>query len=160
MFKEVKRQESSWNDLEQMEHLLQSALYGYLSVGITDNGYAYGVPISFAYDKESNRLYFHGAREGQKIEMLEQEKKLTFCVVGATKVLPEKFTTAYESVIVFGTIDLLQSKTDKSKAMLAIINKYSPKYKEIGEKMLDKALDKIAAYAINIEHLTGKAIRE
>lgn len=160
MFKEVKRKKSAWNDQEQMEHLLQSTQYGYLSVGTTDNGYAYGVPISYAYDKKTNRLYFHGATEGQKIEMLEQDKKLTFCVVGATKVLPERFTTAYESVIVFGSVDLLYAEEDKREAMLAIINKYLPEHKAIGENMLDKSLDKIAAYAIKIEHLTGKAIRE
>lgn len=78
MFREVKRKVSTWNDQEQIQKLLQTAQYGFLSVGTTDNGYTYGVPISFVYDKESNKIYFHGAAEGQKLELLKQGKKVPF----------------------------------------------------------------------------------
>lgn len=160
MFREVKRKASTWNDQEQIENLLHTAPYGFLSVGITDNGYVYGVPISFVYDQEANKIYFHGAAEGQKLELLEQGKKVTFCVVGSTKVIPEKFTTAYESVMVFGTIDLHLSDDEKRKVMNLVIQKFSSEYKTMGEKMVERSLDKISAYSIDIQHITGKAIHQ
>ncbi len=48
-------------------------------------------------------IYFHCAPEGHKLENLSGNNKVSFCVVGKTQVLPDKFATNYESVIVFGT---------------------------------------------------------
>ena len=57
-FHEIRRKDRIL-DGERAVELLQTAEYGYLSLGESDNGYAYGVPLNFAYDPEGNALYFH-----------------------------------------------------------------------------------------------------
>ena len=63
------------------------------------NGYGYGIPIN--YVKEGDSIYFHCAPEGYKLECLRENPKVSFTVVGATQIVPGKFTTGYESTIAF-----------------------------------------------------------
>lgn len=156
MFKEVRRQEALLNDTETIENLLFTAKYGFLSVGQTENGYAYGVPISFVWNKEANKLYFHGAANGQKLDILKENSKISFCVVGDINVIPERFTTAYESVIAFGTAKIALTDEEKKEAMQLVIQKYSSAYQEKGEKMVANVIDKIATFSVEIEHWSGK----
>ena len=50
---------------------------GVLSV-IGDDGYPYGVPINYVYDEKENALYFHGAKEGHKIDAIKKSGKVCF----------------------------------------------------------------------------------
>lgn len=58
------------------------------------------------YVKEGDSIYFHCAPEGYKLECLRENPKVSFTVVGATQIVPGKFTTGYESTIAFGEIHL------------------------------------------------------
>ena len=156
MFSEIRRKDRILDNEDRINELLSQSEYGFLSIGISSNGYAYGIPLSYAYDKETNNLYFHCAPEGQKLEILKGHKKVTFCVVGATKPIAEKFTTLYESVIVFGVANTDLSDEEKRKALRLLVDKYSPEYKEIGEKYMDKSWSRTSCFSVIIEHLTSK----
>ena len=155
-FYEIRRQDRILDKARAIE-LLQTAEYGFLSLGESRNGYAYGIPISFAYSLEDNALYFHCAPEGHKLDNLKRNNKVSFCVVGNTKPLSEKFSTVYESVIVFGQAEIAQTDEDKRFALRKLIEKYSPEYLEAGEKYMESSLNKTLTFKINIEHITAKA---
>lgn len=157
MFKEVRRQNRILEDHNRIEELLTTSEYGFLSLGITENGYGYGIPISYAYDKEENSLYFHCAMEGQKIEMLKDNNKVSFCVVGNTRPIAEQFTTLYESVIAFGKVDMNLSDDEKRKALRLLVQKYSPGHEAMGESYMDKSWNRTFSFKIRIEHLSAKA---
>ena len=98
MFREIRRKDRIL-DNELAIRLLEEAEYGFLAMsGI--NGYGYGIPIN--YVKEGDSIYFHCAPEGYKLECLRENPKVSFTVVGATQIVPGKFTTGYESTIAFG----------------------------------------------------------
>lgn len=155
-FPPVRRQDRLLGDDRAIE-LLETGEYGFLSVGIDDNGYAYGVPLNFAYDKAENALYFHCAPEGHKLDVLKENKKVTFCVVGYTEPIAGKFTTLYESVMVFGQADVDLSDEEKRKALRLLVNKYSADYKEVGEKYMEKSFHRTTAIKIVIEHMSAKS---
>ena len=67
-----------------------------------DGGYPYAVPISYVWDGE--KIYFHCAKAGHKLDAVRSCGKVSFCVIGSDDVVPEKYTTCYRSVIVFGRI--------------------------------------------------------
>lgn len=50
---------------EETIYLLRHATSGVLSL-LDESGYPYGVPISYVYD--DNKLYFHSALNGHKID--------------------------------------------------------------------------------------------
>lgn len=136
---------------EQAFEILDSAMYGILS---TENsiGYPYGIPISFA--RIQNRLYFHGAKNaGEKSLAFAKNSKVCFTAVCGVQTHPEKFSTAFESCIVFGRI----SKTSDPKiGLLALIEKYSPEFRKKGEAYAESALSKTDVYQLEIEHISGK----
>ncbi|MFV0418406.1 MAG: pyridoxamine 5'-phosphate oxidase family protein [Dysgonomonas sp.] len=157
MYREIRRQNRSLEDKLRIEELLITSEYGFLSLGISENGYGYGIPISYAYDEDSNSLYFHGALEGQKLDMIKQNNKVSFCVVGVTKPIADQFTTLYESVIAFGSVYTDLSEEDKRKALRMLVKKYSPGFEELGDKYMDKSWSRTAVFRIDIEHITAKA---
>ncbi len=154
MFKEIRREDRKIGPEEAIE-ILKKGEYGILST-VGEDGYAYGVPLNYVY--VDNSIYFHCAKEGHKLDNIKNNMRVSFCVVGETKPIPEKFTTRYESVIVFGKAMEIFNE-EKEKALLEIIYKYANQYIEQGKEYIKKAKDKTVIIKINIEKITGKARR-
>ncbi|QIK61289.1 pyridoxamine 5'-phosphate oxidase family protein [Dysgonomonas sp. HDW5A] len=156
MFREVRRQNRVLEG-ERITELLINSEYGFLSLGTSENGYAYGIPISYAYEEESNLLYFHCAREGQKLDEISKNNKVSFCVVGKTDPIANQFTTLYESVIAFGDAVTNLSDDEKRKALRLLVKKYSAGFEEIAEQYMDKSWNRTSTFKIEIKHITAKA---
>ena len=136
---------------EEAKIILENGEYGVLST-VDENGIPYGVPISYAY--ADNTIYFHCASGvGHKVANIEYQPKVCFTVVGNTEVLPQNFSTKYESVVAFGTARLAQ---DKHIGLTLLQKKYSPDFAEKGKEYIESALEKTAVYEIEIEDLKGK----
>ncbi|MFR9165919.1 MAG: pyridoxamine 5'-phosphate oxidase family protein [Dysgonomonas sp.] len=157
MFREIRRQDRILKDKSRIEELLTDSEYGFLSLGNLENGYAYGIPISYAFDKDTNSLYFHCAPEGQKLDQIKANNKVSFCVVGYTQPIENQFTTLYESVIVFGSARSDLNDDEKRKALRLLVDKYSMNYKELGEKYMNKSWGRTSCFKIEIDHITAKA---
>lgn len=154
MYQKIRRADREMTTAEARE-LLQSGEYGILST-VGADGMPYGVPMNYA--TIDNTLYFHCAKGvGHRIDNLRGCRKVCFTVVGKTEVLPEKFSTNYESVVVFGTAR--DAGEDKLRGLEAIIEKYAPDYKLAGQSYIREAIDKTGVIAVDIEYVTGKARR-
>jgi len=150
--KELRRTDRAISE-EEARTLLENAEYGVLSVS-SYKGEPYGVPLSFCII--DNCIYFHSAIEGQKIDCIEQNKSVSFCVVGKTGILPGKFSTLYESVIVSGEATEVFNET-KRVALEGLVRKYSPNFMNKGLKYIDASKEKTRVFKIDIKKLTGKA---
>ena len=153
--KEMRRKDRTISE-EESAALLNKTEYGVLSTA-TEDGKPYGVPLNFCFI--NSRIYFHSAIEGHKIENIQQNRYVSFCVVGNTEILPDKFGTKYESVIVFGEVEEVFGK-DKQIALEGLIRKYAPEFIEEGRKYIAIQKDKTRVFRININRLTGKARKQ
>ena len=135
--------------------LLDEADYGILST-VSENSEPYGVPLNSCFT--DNSIYFHCAREGQKLNNLEHNQKVSFCVVGKTQLMPEKFSTIYESVIVFGNTEEVFA-AEKQNALEKLLQKYSAEFLEPGKKYIKKSQAEARVFKINLSRMTGKARR-
>jgi len=151
MFREMRRQDRKLST-EKVKELLTNGEYGVLST-MADNDYPYGVPVHYVY--KGNSIYIHCAAEGQKLDGIRKNPKVSFCVVGPTEVLPKEFSAQYESVIAFGKAVELADE-EKQAALVLILEKYAADYIPEGKKLITKAGDGVAVIKISIEHLTGK----
>ena len=104
----------------------------------------------------NDSIYFHCAIEGHKLENIAYNDKVSICVVGKAEVVPEKFTTNYESVIAFGRAKEVKGD-EKEIALIALIGKYSPEHISEGREYI-KRLDR-TSYRHLLERITGKARR-
>lgn len=135
--------------------ILAAGEYGVLSM-VGDDGKPYAVPMSYAL--RDGAIYFHCATEGRKLEHLDADPAVTFCVVGRTKVLPGQFSTEYESAVAFGTAARVEG-AEKRAGLLALIEKYSADYVEPGITYLESKFHRVAVVRMEIEHISGKARR-
>lgn len=143
-------------DKAEAQALLSRGEFGYLAT-VDGEGQPYGIPLSYAYHNGS--IYFHCALTGHKLDNIAQNPKVSFCVVGMTKVLPEQFATLYESVVAFGEATEVRGN-ERYQALLWLLGKYCPQHIPAGKQyMADKdAATKV--FKITIRHLSGKTRRE
>lgn len=76
MFRKMRRFKQELNETE-CKKILKNEVRGVLSV-IGDDGYPYGLPIDYWYDEIENRIYFHGAKEGHKLDAIKNVTKYLF----------------------------------------------------------------------------------
>ena len=153
--KELRRKDRAITEEEAIS-LLNKAEYGVLST-VSENGKPYGVPLNFCVIDDC--VYFHCAVEGQKIDNITQNKSVSFCAVGNTEILPGKFGTKYESVVVSGDVEEVFDM-NKQIALEGLLQKYSPEFIDQGIKYIEGLREKTRVFKITINKLTGKARKQ
>lgn len=140
-------------DKTEISKILEEGIFGVLSINGCD-GYPYGIPLNYVYTK--NSIIIHSALEGEKIDRIRKDSRVSFCVVGKSSIIPDKFSTAYSSVIIFGHAGILEG-SEKTSALLELVKKYSLEYVEQGKNIVEKKSIKTLCIRITIEDMTGKA---
>lgn len=152
MFRQMRRNKQALSQEESAE-ILRKGTSGVLSLS-GDEGYPYGVPISYVYDGE--KLYFHCARAGHKLDAIRRNGKASFCVIAQDQVIPETYTTHYRSVIVFGTVRILEEE-EQYAAMELLAVKYAPDSSAEGrQRAIRGAWNALCVLEMTVAHMTGK----
>ena len=153
IFREMrqKKQELSRQEIADILHKGTSGVLALLG----DNDYPYAVPISYVYD--DGKIYFHGAKNGHKIDAIQRTAKASFCVIDKDLVVPEEYTTYFRSVIVFGTIRILHDEAEKREAIEKLAVKYAPDdTEENRNKAIEREWNPLCVLEMTPEHITGK----
>lgn len=135
--------------------LLRTGEYGVLSM-ISDQDTPYGIPLSYVWDGGAY-IYVHCAPEGRKLRALERCADVSFCVVGRTRVIPDKFTTAYESVVVSCRAVRGLVPDERMAALRLLLEKYSPEDLEVGMRYAEKSFHRTEILRLEIVTVSGKA---
>ncbi|WP_338433300.1 pyridoxamine 5'-phosphate oxidase family protein [Clostridium tyrobutyricum] len=69
----------------------------------------------------NNSIYFHCAFEGNKIDNINFNNKVCFCVVENTEIIPNNFTTKYKSAVAFGQAFSISDEYEKKKVLYEFI---------------------------------------
>ena len=152
MFREMRRNDKKMG-IETTKSFLRDARVGRLAMSKDDEPYV--VPICFVYFKE--KIYFHCAREGQKIGYLSTNSRVCFEVdefIGVRKGrTPCTSTVKYRSVIAFGKASFIRDVELKKEALRRLGKKYSG----ASSGPFDEGTsEKTLLVAIAVEMMTGK----
>ncbi|GLB29929.1 nitroimidazole resistance protein [Lacrimispora amygdalina] len=156
MFREMRRKNQVLSAEESIQ-ILERGTSGVLAVS-GDDDYPYAVPLSYVY--HDNKIYFHGAKTGQKLDGIARNEKVSFCVIDQDQVVQDEYTTYFRSVIVFGRARLMEEK-EKRRALEILTARYSPDIEE-GQRSqaIDKGLSAVCMIELSIEHMSGKEAKE
>jgi len=141
--------------LDEAKAILVDAEYGVLST-VDSDGQPYGVPLSYVYRNDA--IYFHCALSGQKLDNIDFNAKVSFCAVGKTKVLPDKFGTEYESAIAFGVASAVTG-SERLDALLWLLEKYCADFIEAGKQYIEQKDTITKVIKIAVSQVSGKARR-
>ncbi|OPY77106.1 MAG: Pyridoxamine 5'-phosphate oxidase [Syntrophorhabdus sp. PtaU1.Bin058] len=136
--------------------LLRTAHVGRLGTAGKD-GYPMIKPLNFVYD--AMRIYFHSAKEGEKIEDIARDNRVCFeadAPAGYREAhsQPCEATYYYQSVIIKGRASIVTDEEERLHALTLLMDKYQPGG-GYGSFRDDK-LRITAVIRIDIEEMKGK----
>ncbi len=153
----MRRRDREITEFWRMVEILDACDIAHVAM-VDDAGEAYVVPVNFGFSigNDTVTVYFHGAKEGKKAEILSKQGPVTVCIDrGLGMKIGEKacdFGVAYESVMLFGRVSVLDEQTDKRKAFSTMLGKATEDELAFDEIMLTKT----AVYAVEAQRWTAK----
>lgn len=158
MFREMRRFKQQVSE-DECKKILKEENRGVFSV-MGDNGYPYAIPINFYYDETDHKIYFHGAKEGHKVDAINQCNKVCFTIWNQGFKKEGHWEWNVTSVVAFGKVELVTDRTVIEDRLRKLAIKYYPTEDEIEEEMSSSSVNRVQLYAIEIEHMTGKLVNE
>lgn len=130
-------------------------------IALNDDGYPYILPLNFGMKTEGDQitLYFHGAGEGRKYELIKRDNRASFEMDCAHKLVADReacrCTMGYESVVGRGRIEIV-SDDEKQEALRALMKQYH----EDDFPFKREVADRTTVMKLVVEEATGKRNRK
>lgn len=126
-------------------------------IALNNQGYPYILPLNFGMEIKENHivLYFHGAMEGTKYDLIEQDNRAIFEMDCEHKLMTEtetgNCTMIYESVIGQGHIEILSD--DEIYNALCLLMKH---YHQEDFPFNKSVMQYTKVFKLVVEKVTGK----
>ncbi len=149
--------------------VIDKSQFGTLATTDKD-GNPYCIPISAV--RKDDTIYFHCAKIGTKIDNIKNNSNVCMSFVGDVHVPVEfnanshiegngrvsdtRFTTEYESAVVFGTASEVEDDDEKLLALRLISLKYTPDDMPYFDAYVSSSIKITNVVKVTIEHITGK----
>lgn len=156
----MRRKEFDVKDENSINEILQTCEYGTLS--LISDGKPYVVALNFVFFE--NSIFFHGAKEGRKIEAINSNPNAAFLVVKPYSFIPSYFsdtmaacpaTQFFASVLIEGKLKFIEDGYKKAEVLNALMKKFQKEdsFEEIAydKAMYTKMLDKTTIIELKIE---------
>ncbi len=155
MFRKMRRFKQAL-DKERCIDILKTAPRGILAVN-GDGGYPYTVPLDFVYD--DNKLYFHSAVEGHKLDAIRRDGKASFCVLEQLEQSEDGWSYFFDSVVAFGTVGVVEDEAERMDKLRLLGLKYFPTA-DMVDSDIAKNAHRALVLCLTVEHLSGKHVHE
>ncbi len=147
---------------EKIKEFLNQEHTGHIA-SIDKNGYPQIIPMNFVYLDDA--IYMHSHTKGEKLENIRNNQKVGFEVDRELEFLPSYFEdpkdasladTLYISVVIKGIGQIIDDRSEKTRALNGLIKKYQPEggYEPIKPDM--EVLDEVAIIKVTPESIRGK----
>jgi nitroimidazol reductase NimA-like FMN-containing flavoprotein (pyridoxamine 5'-phosphate oxidase superfamily) len=143
-----------------MRAFLRAAQVGHVATQWDDQPFV--TPTLFWYDEANERIIYHSNLAGRVRANLEHSPKVCLEASEMGRLLPSnvalEFSVQYRSVMVFGTVRILESDEAKRAALTGLLEKYFPKMQAGREyrPITEKELKRTSVYEMKIESWSGK----
>ncbi|WP_446786502.1 pyridoxamine 5'-phosphate oxidase family protein [Macellibacteroides fermentans] len=151
MFREMRRGKQLLS-MEETIAVMERCTNGTMAC-LGDEDYPYSVPLSYVY--YNNKVYFHSAKAGHKIDAITKHSKVSFSVIDEDTIVSQEYTTYFRSVIAFGKARITEGE-ERLEAFRALVEKYSEDQPEEAKHREITGCTQACIFAIDIEHITGK----
>lgn len=153
----MRRWKKEIKDRTVIVELLNTCHVGRLGT-IGKDGYPMVKPLNFAY--HDGKIYFHTAKEGEKIDDIKRDNRVCFEVdlpiayIKGTAADPCKAEYLYRSVIIKGRAYIVEDRDERIFGLRCLMEKYQPEggYGDF----LEEKLNITGVVRIDIEDMVGK----
>ena len=126
-------------------------------LALNDEEYPYILPLNFGMEVNDDKitLYFHGAAEGKKYELIGKDNRASFEMDCSHRLVTDiekgSCTMEYESVIGRGTIEIL-SEEEKYNALCILMKHYHKEDFPFNKNVMAQT----TVMKLTVENVTGK----
>jgi len=149
---ELRRKEKKIHGQPAIEAVIAASPFCRLAM--SDGETPYIVPLCFGY--EANTLYFHSARKGRKISILQKNPQVCVQFDCDLDLQPAEkpcdWGLGYKSVIGFGRATFVEDPEAKRQALAVIMSQYTRGQFEFD----DASLKKTMVVRVDLNELSGK----
>lgn len=149
----MRRHEKEVKDFNEIEKILKRA--DICRLGLCVDNKPYIVPMSFGYKNKC--LYFHSAKEGEKIEIMKINPNICFEIDVDTKLTKNNkacnWGMKFISIIGFGTVRFINEKSEKKEALDIIMSQYSD---ETEFEYSNEQIEAVNVFEVKITDLSCK----
>ena len=143
---------------DECVEILKSAPRGVIAMN-GENGYPYAVTINQYFDETDGKIYFHGALQGLKVDLLEKDNKVCFTTTDEGHIEEGDWANTFKSVVCLGHVEEVNDVEKIHDRLRRLAKGFYPSEESI-EKEIEKAGSRVKMYVINIDHMTGKLVHE
>ena len=148
----MRRKDKEITSREEIETIIRRS--NVCRLAMIDGDEPYIVPMNFGY--LNNRLYFHSARQGRKLDILRRNNRICFEFDIDHRVVEGdrgcEWGFGYQSVIGTGKVSFIDAPEAKKEALAIIMRQYSDQTFEYAER----AVNKTVVFSVAIETMSGK----
>ena len=131
-------------------------------IGFQDDGEIYIVPLNFGFEcnGEGMVFYFHGAKEGRKIDLIAKSPNVGFELDTNHEVYTKSdnsaactYTARFQSVIGTGKVSMVKDADEKKHGLLLLMQHATQKSQWVFD---EKMLNAVAVFKLEVEKLSCK----
>ncbi len=154
----MRRSDRELKDREQILAVMKKC--GVCRLALNDGGYPYILPLNFGMEEKEGQLvlYFHGAEEGKKYELIKKDSRAGFEMDCSHELVTKNgkdgcsCTMKYESVIGRGRIEPVPDG-EKQDALCALMRHYHEEECAFNQAVLSRT----RVFKLIVEQMSGKA---
>ena len=124
-----------------------------------ENGYPYAIPLNQFYNDEDGRLYFHGALQGLKLDLLAKDKKVCFTTIDEGFKKEGEWPWHFRSVVCLGRMEIVEDREKVHSICRKLAERFYPTEESIEEE-IRKAGSRVNVLVMSIDRMTGKLVKE
>ena len=136
--------------------LIDRCTHGVMALS-TGEDTPYCLPLSFV--RVDNCLYFHGAKEGHKIDPLRKDARASFTAIDEGVRDEGGWAYTFRSVAVFGRIEFVEDHEFAIELCRELARRFNPSDADI-ENEIRMAGARVQVFCLVPEHITGKRVHE
>lgn len=152
----MRRSDREVKDREQIYDIMRRC--DSMALALFDGDYPYVIEMNFGFEVDGDRvrIFFHGAKEGKKLELIAQNPHAAFSMSCGHELILGKVDCAttfkYESVCGRGIIHMAEG-AEKTHALSVIMRHFDP---ENPHEFDERHAAAVSVFSMDVQELTGK----
>ncbi|MHA2378911.1 MAG: pyridoxamine 5'-phosphate oxidase family protein [Candidatus Thorarchaeota archaeon] len=157
--KGIRRKEKEIKDRAEMIEILKKAQH--ITTAMCDENEPYLVTLSHGYDDEKGCIYFHCAKEGKKIDILNKNNRVWGQALVDLGYVQGACDHLYATTQFRGRVTFITDTKEKEHALTVMIHGIDDDpAKVISEQITKKSVKRVNICRIDIDYMSGKKATE
>ncbi len=152
----MNKEDREITDPKELTNIIKKGQY--VTIAMCKNNEPYIVTLNYGYDQTNNILFFHSALRGLKIDIIKENPIVCATIIEDKGYLQGKCKHPYKSVVLWGTMEIIEDLEDKKYAMNILLKHLENDPEIIGKRLQnEKIYTGVNMLKLRITGIRGKS---